>query len=352
MIPGRCRTGPWPIVGNAVLLVALFAGTHLIVLLTGGAVTLATDSAPWTADVVLVAAGLLFLGLAFLLPLHAGLINLAIHAQFLAGYSAGALVARSVAIAPGVQAGLGIVAAALTGSAVGALVGWLKRRFAVHEMLSGLLLSAAFVPVARSLNATQEPPPALTIGLGPLATPLPWAPGLVLPPAFVLTWGILLLSVGLAVGLLASHFLRASVAGFNLRTVGSNPLAAVAAGVEVDDVQTWMLVWGGACAGLAGALQLWTEPSVALIHWPFPLGFAGLTVAFLGAGYIRGSLLAALVLAVWLTTTEAPVALVTPGWGVAIASLLVLPALWILPRMLPDAGAPRSTWRTRHREQI
>jgi ABC-type uncharacterized transport system permease subunit len=121
--------------------------------------------------------------------------------------------------------------------------------------------------------------------------------------------------------------------------------------VEVDDVQTWMLVWGGACAGLTGALQLWTEPSVALTNWPFPLGFAGMTVAFLGAGYIRGSLLAALVLAVWLTTTEAPIALAAPGWGVALAGLLVLPALWILPRMLPDAGAPRSVWRTRHREE-
>ena len=352
MIPGRCRPGPWPIVGNAVLLVALFAGTHVIVLAAGGTGAFATVSAPWTADVILVAAGLLFLGLGFLLPLHAGLINLAIHAQFLAGYSAGALVVRNTALPAGAQAGLGIVAAVLAGSALGAVVGWLKRKFAVHEMLSGLLLSAALVPVARSLDVARSQPPALTIGLGPLAAPLSWAPGLELPPAFVLTWGILLLSVGLAIGLLASHFLRASVAGFNLRIVGANPQAAVAAGVEVDDVQTWMLVWGGACAGLTGALQLWTEPSVALTHWPFPLGFAGLTVAFLGAGYIRGSLLAALVLAVWLTTTEAPIALATPGLGVALASLLVLPALWILPRVLPDAGAPRAVWRTRHREPI
>jgi len=34
-----------------------------------------------------------------------------------------------------------------------------------------------------------------------------------------------------------AHVLRASSPGFDLRIVGSNPLAAVAAGVDVDRVQ-------------------------------------------------------------------------------------------------------------------
>ena len=35
--------------------------------------------------------------------------------------------------------------------------------------------------------------------------------------------------------------------------------------------------------------------------------------------------------------------------GVTFASLLLLPALWVLPRQEAE-GAPRSVWRTRYRD--
>jgi ABC-type uncharacterized transport system permease subunit len=115
-------------------------------------------------------------------------------------------------------------------------------------------------------------------------------------------------------------------------------------------MQMLTIAAGGACAGLVGALQLWTDPAVALERWPVPLGFAGITVAFLGGGYLRGALIAALVLAVWLNTPGVAAALSSPVWGGAMAFLLVLPAFWNLPRLIPDQGAPRAIWRTRHRE--
>jgi simple sugar transport system permease protein len=348
VIPGRCRGG-WPtIVASVLLLAVLFAGTQL---LFAGGVGAGPALGLRSSDLYLVAAGLLFLGLGFLLPLHAGLVNLAVHAQFLAGFAVASLIARSE-IVSGAQAGLGLLAAALAGSFAGVLVAWLKRRFAIHEILSGLLLAAALTPVARSLAVAPVSPPALTIELSALAAPLSWAPGLELPPNLVLAWSLLLLSVGLLIGLFASHFLRASVKGFELRSVGSNPLAAVAAGVDVDAIQMLMMALGGACAGLTGALQLWTEPAVALERWPFPLGFAGLTIAFLGAGYFRGTVLAALALALWLNTPAARAVLADPGLASACAVLLILPALWVIVRPQPDQGAPRSVWRTRHREPI
>jgi len=372
VIPGRCRGGWLTIAANALLLAALFAGTHLLFMASGAggaaavgaggagdaadgaaaAAGAAVAATPWTRDLFLVAAGLLFLGLGFLLPLHAGLLNLAIHAQFLAGFAVGSIITRYAAVVPGAQAGLALLAGAAAGAFTGALVAWLKRRFAIHEILSGLLLAATLTPLARALAVAPVSPPALTIELGVLATPLPWAPGLALPPSFVLGWSILLLSVGLLIGFLSSHFLRASVKGFELRSVGSNPLAAVAAGVDVDGIQMLTMALGGACAGLTGALQLWTEPAVALERWPFPLGFAGLTIAFLGAGYLRGALLVALLLAIWLNTPAAHAILGVPAWAAAFAVLLVLPALWVLPRLLPDQGAPRAIWRTRHREPM
>ncbi|HKW51547.1 MAG TPA: hypothetical protein VJQ53_07430 [Candidatus Eisenbacteria bacterium] len=351
MIPGRCRGGIWPVVANVLLLASLVAGTQLLSRELGAGPA-SPLTAPWSGDVILVASGLLFLGLAFLLPLHAGLINLAIHAQFLAGFAAGSLIPRYLDLAPGGEASLALAIGALAGAVVGFVVAWLKRRFAIHEILSGLLLGAAMMFVPRGAGVGPVVPPTLTIGLGSLAGALPWAAGLKLPPNLVLAFGILLLALGLILGFLAAHFLRSSVRGFNLRAVGSNPLAAVASGVDVDGMQAWMMALGGACAGLTGALQLWSQPAVALERWPFPLGFAGLTVVFLGAGYLRGALLVALVLAVWLNLPGSSDVLGSPEWGAAVTLLLVLPSLWVLPRLLPDQGAPRAIWRTRHRESL
>lgn len=350
LVPGRCRGGRLEIIANIVVVLVLFAGTHAI---ARGALDLDPSSwtAPWGGDVVLVFAGLLFLGLAFLVPLHAGMMNLGIHAEFLAGFSVAALIARS-GIDPGARAGLGLLVAALAGALIGLAIAWLKHRFAIHEILSGLLLGAAFVPAARVLSVERVAPPALTIELSALAQPLSWAPGLRLPPNVVLAWGILLLAISIAMALLFSHFMRASVRGFELRTSGANPLAAQATGIDVDGIQRLTMAVGGACAGVTGALQLWTSPAVALERWPFPLGFAGIAVAFLGLGSVRGAILSALVLAAWLNTPAASVVLAEPAYGAVIAALLVLPVLWVLPRLLPDAGAPRAIWRTRHRESI
>lgn len=351
ILPGRCRGGRLQLLGNALVVLALFAGTHALAL---GSVDLnpAAWAAPWTGDVVLVSAGLLFLGLAFLLPLHGGLLNLGIHAQFLVGYSVGALIARGGMVDPAAQAWLALLAGVLAGGATGLVMAWLKQKFAIHEVLSGLLLSAAFMPLGRALTVDRVTPPALTIELGAFAAPLQFAPGLSLPPSFVLTWGILLLSAALVIGLLFSHVLRNAVVGFAVRATGANPLAAVATGVEVERVQLALLGVGGACAGLTGALQLWTQPAIMLERWPFPLGFAGMAVAFLGLGSVRGALLAALVLAGWLNTPGAAAVLQHPGWGAVITLVLLSPALWVLPRLQPEQGAPRSIWRTRHREPI
>ncbi len=349
MIPGRARAGRREILANALALLLLIAGTHAVAV---GVVDWDPSRwmAPWSGDVVLVAAGLVFLGLAFLMPLHSGMLNLGIHAEFLAGYSVGALIVRGRVFGPAGEAGLGLVAGALAGALVGMVISGLRRRFAVHEILSGLLLAAVFVPIARAISVERVTPPALAIDLPAITEPLRWAPGMGLTPGVILGWGILLLTLSLAASVLFANFLRTSVSGFEVRASGSNPLAAASIGTDVEGIQRSMMALGGACAGLTGALQLWTSPAVALERWPFPLGFAGIAVAFLGLGSLRGAAIVAIVLAAWLNTPYVGAVLAEPSYGAAAAALLLLPALWVLPRTIPDFGAPRSIWRTRHRD--
>jgi len=349
VIPGRCRGGAWSILANVAAFVLLAAGTQFLARQSSPGNPVAW-AALWTGDFVFVAAGLLFLGLGFLMPLHAGVLNLGIYAQFLAGFAVAAAIVRTPSIEPAARAGLALAAGAGAGALVGTAMLWLRWRFAVHEVTSGLLLGGAMIPIARAASLVPAGLPALTFGLYQAPVLLRWTPGLGLGHSFLLTWGILVLALGLLIALVFAQVLRTSAHGFDLRIVGSNPLAAVAAGVDVDLVQLWMLAAGGACAGLTGALQLWTHPAVALERWPFPFAFAGITVALYGLGSVRGVLVASLAFALWLNAPGTLVSLGDPRWGTAISLLLVLPVLWNLPRLLPDQGAPRALWRTRHRQ--
>lgn len=347
--PGRCRSGRWELLGNSVGLLLLIVGTQ----------ALARGPLPWspsawampgTGDVVLVAAGLLFLGLGFLTPLHAGLVNLAIYPQFLAGFALAACAGKLTLVPAGARAALALIAGAAAGSGLGWIVMWMRRRFAVHEALSGLLLGFSLMPLAHALAVAPTAPPALTLQLSLLTDPLHLGPALALPRQLVLAWGILLLSLGLALALLFAHFLHASARGLELRVLGANPLAAIAAGVNVDRMQHVAMLAGGACAGVCGALQLWTQPAVALERWPLPLAFAGVTMVCYALGSIPGLIAVAALLTAWLTAPGTLAVLDVPGLGTAVAFLLVLPALWTLARYAPDQGAPRAPWRTRHRE--
>jgi len=350
VIPGRIRSGYGPILANVAAFLLLAAGTQILARQPTFPWDPSAWSKPWSGDVILVTSTLLFLGMAFTMPLHAGVLNLGIYAQFLAGFTVAAVIARISSIDPGVRAALALLAGAGAGALVGAVILWLKWRFAVHEVLSGLLLGGALAPAARAVVQA----PATLQALAPEVISIPaapaWIPGIGLGHHAVLVGGILVLALGILLTLSFAHVLRASSPGFDLRIVGSNPLAAVAAGVDVDRVQLGMLAAGGACAGLIGALQLWTYPSVALERWPIPLAFAGITIAAFGLGSVRGMLAASVLFTIWLNAPGTLVSLEHPGWGSAVAALLVIPALWALPRLLPDQGAPRASWRTRHRE--
>ena len=164
------------------------------------------------------------------LPLHAGLLNLGIHAQFLMA-SSGSLVARNADIIPG--AGNRSLIAGAGEALRRCRVAWLSAS-SPFKILSRLLA----IP-ARSVGARVRRRAGSRAShrdqLDSLRT-LSWAPGLHRRHGV----GILLLAVGIA-GLLAAHFLRATVRGFELRAVGANPRAAVAAGVDVDAMQTLMM---------------------------------------------------------------------------------------------------------------
>lgn len=239
----------------------------------------ATWLSPGGAWIVLNKATLLILtGLAVAIPRRAGLFNIGGEGQM---YMGGLCAALTGAAALGALGKGHMVLCAAVGTAAGALwgwaAGWLLARRNVHEVIGTIMLNfIAFHFVNEMVFGPFQGAP----GAGRAA----WIqPSAELPPLAgsgmrQLTWGIVpavLLAAGFSV------YLRRAWSGFHLRAAGSNPEAAAAAGISIPWTRQWALILGGACAGLAGAIE--TTGITRTFHARFSpgLGFDGIAIAFL-----------------------------------------------------------------------
>ena len=211
------------------------------------------------------AAPLLFAALGELVAERSGVINLGVEGMMILG----ALMAFVVADASA-SPWLGVLAAA----GVGALSALLHAFFAVtlraNQYVSGLALTMVGLGLsglfgrAYAGKPLAHPLPKWDV---PLLKELPWiGPGVFEGQSALLYLG-LLLALGLSV------FLHQTRPGIHLRSVGENPAAADALGVNVYLVRYLAVVFGGAMAGVAGAYlsvayrPSWTEGMTAGMGW-------------------------------------------------------------------------------------
>jgi simple sugar transport system permease protein len=202
------------------------------------------------AAVASAAAPLLLAGLAAAIALRAGLVNLGVLGQALAGAAAALVVAERVqAPAP-----LLLPLVALTG--MGAGLAWalppalLRAWRGVPELLTTVLASYLAVAVVGALPPAREPPrvpPPATVGN--LAAPLArLAPGASWPA--LLTWTVPLAVVA---ALAWAFVLHCTEAGPRLRALAAGEArAARIAGVRAGVTAVAALLLSGAVAGLAG----------------------------------------------------------------------------------------------------
>lgn len=167
-------------------------------------------------------------------------------------------------------------AGALAGAAWVVLAGWLRQARGVNETISSLLL--AYVAVGLFKHLVE----------GPLRDPA----SLNKPSTLALSEGMRLGGVagsdihwGLLLGVLAcvglGLWLRWTPQGFALRVVGGNPRAAQLVGLPATRLILLSCALGGACAGLAGAVEVaavHTNANAALIAG---YGYAGILVSFI-----------------------------------------------------------------------
>jgi general nucleoside transport system permease protein len=195
------------------------------------------------------------------------------------------------------------------------LAGWLRQYRGINETISSLLL--AYVAIGLFKHLVE----------GPLRDPA----SLNKPSTRVLTEGLRIGGIagsdvhwGLVLGVLAciglAVWLRWTASGFSIRVVGGNPRAAQLVGLPASKLIVLACAVGGACAGLAGAVEVaavHTSANSALIAG---YGYAGILVAFIA----RHNPLAVIPVAILFGGFGAAGSLLQRRLGLPDASVMVL----------------------------
>jgi len=285
-------------------LVVLFIGENpleAVRILVEGAL----GSGRGTAYTLYYATSFIFAGLAIAVAFHGGLFNIGGEGQiYLGGLGAG-LVALWLGPhwpwwATGVVAAL---AAALFGAAWAFIPAYLQARRGSHIVITTIMFN--FIAAALMVYLLAGP---LRSSTGMSAQTANFAPGGQLPRLreFMAFFGIDIGSapfnvsffLALLMGVVVWVLIWRSRLGYEIRTTGTNPTAAVYAGVpHVRTIVVAMLISGG-LAGMTALNIVMGQAHRVQVEFPGGAGFIGIAVALMGRSHPVGIVFAAILFGV------------------------------------------------------
>jgi simple sugar transport system permease protein len=244
-------------------------------------------------------------GLAVAVAFHAALFNIGGEGQAYVGGLGVALVALALdSILPWyLLFPLAIAGAALFGAVWAFLPAWLQARFGSHIVITTIMFNfiAASLMVWLLIGPLKPPgsqqPETRTFEEG---ASLPHLDGLF--AFFGADLGAAPLNLTLFVALAAAVFVYALVwrtrLGYEIRTVGHNPIAAIYAGISVSRITIIVMLISGALAGLMSLNSVIGAQQRLNLDFVGGAGFVGIAVALMGRAHPVGIVLAALLFGV------------------------------------------------------
>ncbi len=194
---------------------------------------------------------------------RSGVLNLGVEGMMVMG----AVTGFGVALTTG-SPWLGVVAAIIVGALFSLLFGFLTLTLVTNQVATGLALTLLGLGLAGMLGESF-------VGLPGVKMSYIYIPGLSdLPVVGKLLFGqdpLFYVSIALTAGV--AYFLFKTRAGLTLRSIGDNHTSAHALGIKVIAIRYMAVMFGGGCAGLAGAyLSLvytpqWNENMTAGRGW-------------------------------------------------------------------------------------
>ena len=247
------------------------------------------------------ATNFIFTGLAVAVAFHAGLFNIGGEGQaYLGGLGVGlAALALDTVLPWWLVFPVAIGCAALFGAAWAFLPAWLQARFGSHVVITTIMFNfiAASLMVWLLANHLKEPhsmaPETRTFAEGGA---LPRLDGLF--SLFGADLGGAPANITLFLALAAAVFVYVLIwrtrFGYEVRTVGHNPTAALYAGISVARITVLIMLVSGALAGMMALNNVMGDQQRLQIEFVGGAGFVGIAVALMGRAHPAGIVLAAL----------------------------------------------------------
>lgn len=270
------------------------SGMYLALLqtLTGYNATSAVWNSRYVGEWLTASMPLILTGMSMGFAARTGLFNIGAEGQYIIGLTAAQFVALYFPAIPGLHWSLALAAAALAAAFWGGLVGWLRARFSVSEVVATIMLN--YIAFFLSRYLTRLIPDANTY-----RTPT-FPETALLPRSFLdpLT-NHSRLSVGIFIVLFCVFLywliLERTKLGFELRATGLNRNAASYAGISVDRSLTISMAISGAFAGIAGAIVALGSFNYGRVLGGYDnYGFNGIAVALVGNSRAGGTLVSGL----------------------------------------------------------
>jgi len=264
----------------------------LLQTLTGFDITRGTWNARYIGEWLTASIPLILCGLSMGFAARTGLFNIGAEGQYIVGLTVAQFVALYFPPVPVVHWVVAVAAAGLAGALWGGIVGWLKAKFAVSEVVATIMLNYIAFFFSRWTSM-------LIPGANTYKTPNFPATARLTSPLFEQLTNGSRLSLGLWVALLSCliywFIIEKTKTGFELRATGFNRDAARYAGVRVTRSITTSMLIAGMFAGFAGAVVALGSFSYGRVLGGYDnYGFNGIAVALIGNNNAGGTLIAGL----------------------------------------------------------
>lgn len=234
---------------------------------------------------VVYATPLIILGLSVAFSFRTGVFNIGAEGQFVVGSMAACVVGILVPAPAIVLVPLCVLASAVAGAVWGMIVGILKVKWGINEVLSMIM----FNWIAFYLSNYIAGLPAIKSAGNAEATKNVQEAAMILLPKSVISklglcnsanWGIF---VAILLSIFCYVVIEKTTLGFSLKAVGSNRDAAEYAGINVNRAVLTALGISGAMGGIAGAMNLLgMGQRISIFTAQESYGFQGIIAALIG----------------------------------------------------------------------
>lgn len=230
---------------------------------------------------------LLFCGLSFAFAAKCGMFNIGGESQLYLGALASAWVALLLQGAPRIIVlPACILAGMVAGGLMGSLLGFAKAKLHLNEVIVAIMLNyIVSLFCSYMVNGPLKAEGSMTAQTEVIDPSILFY---YLVPRTQLTTALYL---ALVFAVVMYFFFKKTRAGYNIRAVGQNPLAAKAAGVNMNVTLIGAMAMSGAIAGMAGMTEVFGKYGRFIDGFSPGFGFTGIAVAVLAGNNPFGIIL-------------------------------------------------------------